>query len=59
MFNFRFRYLCPIFAVLLFASAMQAQVQVVNSQITTVAGNGSGCAGETDSVGDGCAATSS
>ena len=115
MFNFRFRYVSLIFAVLLFAASAQAQIVTFQGLITTVAGNGTrgysgdggaatsaelqdpsavaldqagnlyivdylnyvirkvnaasgvittvagggaGCAGQTDSVGDGCAATS-
>jgi len=34
------------------------EVSAASGIITTVAGGGSGCAGQTDSVGDGCAATS-
>ena len=59
MMNSRFRFVGLILAVLLLAAATQAQVQVVNSLITTFAGHGTGCAGETDSLGDGCPAADS
>jgi len=52
--NSRFRFVGLILAVLLIAAATHAQVQVVNSLITTFAGGGAGCAGQTDSIGDGC-----
>jgi hypothetical protein len=44
---------------LLLTAASHAQVQVVNSLITTIAGHGTGCMGQTDSLGDGCPSASS
>jgi sugar lactone lactonase YvrE len=48
-----------VLAGLLLAAASQAQVQVVSSLITTFAGGGTGCAGQTDPLGDGCPAADS
>jgi trimeric autotransporter adhesin len=59
MMKYRFRCACIVLAALLLAAAAQAQVQVVSSLITTFAGGGSGCAGQTDSLGDGCPAADS
>ena len=56
----RFRFKCAgMVLTLLFTAALHAQVQVVNSLITTLAGHGTGCAGQTDSLGDGCPAADS
>ncbi len=48
-----------VLPALLAAGAAHAQVQVVNSIITTIAGHGTGCTGQTDSNGDGCPSASS
>jgi trimeric autotransporter adhesin len=53
MMRFRFKYAGVVLPLLLTA-ASHAQVQVVSSLITTLAGGGTGCAGQTDSIGDGC-----
>jgi trimeric autotransporter adhesin len=57
--NTRLRCAGMVLVALLLAAASHAQVQVVNSLITTFAGAGSGCAGQTDSIGDGCPAANS
>ena len=59
MMKFRIRCAGMVLAVLLLAVASRAQVQVVTSLITTFAGGGTGCAGQTDSLGDGCPAADS
>lgn len=56
----RFRFKCAgIVLALLLTVASHAQVQVVSSLITTFAGDGPGCTGQTDSIGDGCPSTGS
>ena len=59
MMKFRFRCAGMVLAALLLAAASHAQIQVVSSLITTFAGGGTGCAGQTDSLGDGCPAAGS
>ena len=54
MMRFRFKCVGIVLAALLPAAASRAQIQVLNSLITTIAGHGTGCAGETDNLGDGC-----